>query len=92
MLVHVAQMTRPEQVVSVFELLTGANHLPFGEIPRIEVGRPADLLIHAVPDEEAAIRLARPPRWVIRQGAVVAETDPAISRVLGEEVHVGLPG
>ena len=92
MLVHVAQMTRPAQVASVFGLLTGANHLPFGAIPRIGVGRPADLLIHAVPDEEAAIRLARPPRWVIRQGAVVAETEPAISRVLGEEVRIGLPG
>ena len=91
MLVHVAQMTRPEQVVSVFRLLTGANHLPFGEIPRIEIGQPADLLVHAVPNEEAAIRLAQPPRWVIRQGTVIAETGPAISRVLGEEVRVGLP-
>jgi cytosine deaminase len=90
MLVHVAQMTRPEEIGTVFDLLTGANHFAFGGMAEIAVGTPADLQVHAVPNKEAAIRLARPPRWVIRGGAVLAETRPAASTVLGEAVRVGL--
>jgi cytosine deaminase len=90
MLVHVAQMTRPEEIEAVFDLLAGANHFVFGGMPEIAVGTPADLQVHAVPDKEAAIRLARPPRWVIRGGVVLAATQPAASTVLGEPVRLGL--
>ena len=89
MLVHVAQLTRPEQVESVFKLLVQANHAPFGGIADLVEGSPADLLVHSVSDAQAAIRLARPPRWVIRRGRVVAQTQPARSEVLGEHVEIG---
>ncbi len=89
MLVHVAQMTRPAQVQAVFDLLVDANHHVFGGMAPVAVGTRADLLIHAVPDAEAAIRLARPPRWVIRDGAVLAETVPSQSVVEGSPVQVG---
>ncbi|MEE2751355.1 MAG: amidohydrolase family protein [Myxococcota bacterium] len=89
MLVHVAQMTRPEQVESVFNLLVHGNHAPFGGIPDLVEGSPADLLVHSVKDAQAAIRLARAPRWVIRQGRVIAHTEPAQSEVLGQAVEIG---
>ncbi len=89
MLVHVAQMTRPEQVESVFKLLVQANHAPFGGIANLVEGSPADLLVHSVGDAQAAIRLARAPRWVIRGGHVVAHTRPALSEVLGQPIEIG---
>lgn len=90
MLVHVAQMTRPEQVEAVFELLVRANHAPFGGIAAITEGSTADLLVHSVSSAQAAIRLARPPKWVIRGGKVVAETQPAQSIVLGKKTEIGV--
>ena len=90
MLVHVSQMTRPEEVNAVFDLLVWANHAPFGGIASIAENSPADLLVHSVSTAQAAIRLARPPLWVIRGGKVVANTQPAKSEVLGERVDVGV--
>ena len=89
MLVHVAQMTRPEEVESVFNLLVQANHAPFGGIEALVEQSPADLLVHPVSDAQAAIRLARAPRWVIRKGRIVAHTQPSQSQVMGEPVEIG---
>jgi cytosine deaminase len=90
MLVHVAQMTRPEQIEQVFGLLVGANHAGFGGAPRVEVGEEAEFLVHAVPNGRDAIRLQSPPRYVIRRGELIAETPHLLSRVLGEAFRPGL--
>ena len=90
MLVHVAQMTRPDQIESVFSLLVGANHEGFGGPPQIRVGEEAEFLVQSVSSPTEAIRLQTPPRYVIRRGEVVAETPPVESRVLDERLRLGL--
>ena len=90
MLVHVAQMTRPVQIRQVFDLLVGANHMGFGGPPQIAVGAKAEFLVHTVPGPEEAIRLQRPPRFVIRNGELVAETPRPQTRVLNQPINLGL--
>jgi cytosine deaminase len=90
MLVHVSQMTRPDQIQQVFDLLVGDNHLGFGGPPKIEVGAVAEFLVHSVPTPTDAIRLQRAPRFVIRKGQLVAETPVPESRVLDQPLNLGL--
>lgn len=48
----------------------------------IAEGRPANFVVLGCADEVEAIRLRPTPRWVVRGGRVVAETEPARSRVV----------
>ncbi|MEC7239892.1 MAG: amidohydrolase family protein [Myxococcota bacterium] len=90
MLIHVAQMTRPNEIRRVHRILVDDNHEPFGGAPTLQEGAVADLLVHAVAGPEEVFRLRAKPRWVLRRGQVVAETPPAVSQVLGESLRPGL--
>ncbi len=61
MLVHVGHLTGEEQMKRVVRTLHTENHLPFGEVPRVEVGA-RELLHWPVPDEVELLRLRPRPR------------------------------
>ena len=81
MLVHVAQMTGRSELFRAWEMVTTnparAADVPYG----IEEGKPANFVVFDAEDEAEAIRLRPAARWVVRQGRVVAETEPARSVV-----------
>jgi hypothetical protein len=64
--------------------------LGFGGPPQIAVGAEAEFLVHSVPSPEDAIRLQRPPLFVIRKGELVAETPRPQTRVLNQPINLGL--
>jgi len=90
MLVHVTQMTRPDQIQRVFQLLVDDNHIGFGGAPDVSVGSRADFLIHSVSDVSTLMRTKSAPRWVVHRGVVVAETHPVNSFVLDEAIRPGV--
>ena len=89
MLVHVSQMTSVAEMERVFQVVTEDNHRAFGRAPRLVIGEPADVLVHSVKTPIDAIRTRRPPRWVLRGGKVIAETNAGESRVVGRLVDWG---
>jgi cytosine deaminase len=82
MLVHVAQMTGRAELFRAYEMVT-SNPARAAEIPdwRISEGAPANFVVFDCTDEAEAIRLRPAARWVVRNGRVVAETEPARSVV-----------
>ena len=81
MLVHVAQMSGRFQVVRAYEMVT-TNPARAAEVPYgVEEGRPANFIVLDCEDEAEAIRLRPAARWVVRNGRIVAETQPARSVV-----------
>jgi cytosine/creatinine deaminase len=82
MLVHVGHMTGREELFQAYEMITTNPLIASGREWGIAEGRPANLIVLDCDDEVEAIRLRPPPRWVVRGGHVVAETEPARSRVL----------
>jgi len=82
MLVHVAQMTGRAELFRAYDMVT-VNPARAAEIPdwRIAVGAPANFVVFDCSDEAEAIRLRPAARWVVRQGTVVAETEPSRSVV-----------
>ena len=82
MLVHVGHMTGRDELFRAFEMITTNPLAASGRNWAIEEGRPANFVVLDCADEAEAIRLRPPPRWVVRGGRVVAETEPARSRVL----------
>ncbi len=82
MLVHVAQMTGRGELFRAFEMVTtnplrSAGRADWG----VREGAPANLVVFDCEDEAEAIRLRPAARWVLREGRVVAETEPARSTV-----------
>ena len=80
MLVHVGQMTGRSELFRAYEMITG-NPARAAEIDDWEVkeGAPANFVVFDCSDEAEAIRLRPAARWVVRNGRVVAETEPAAS-------------
>jgi cytosine deaminase len=78
MAVHVAQMTGLQEIDACFEMIThnGARSLHISDYG-IKVGNPANLAVLNVADPFNAIRYQVTPRYVISQGKVIAETQPA---------------
>jgi cytosine deaminase len=91
MLVHVAQMTGRSELFRAYEMVT-TNPARAAEVPwGVSEGSPANLVVFDCADEAEAIRLRPSARWVLRQGRVVAETQPAssiVSRADGSSVPV----
>ena len=81
MLVHVAQMTGRAELFRAFEMVTGNPARAAGIEYGVEEGRVANFVVFDCEDETEAIRLRPAARWVVRQGRVVAETQPATSVV-----------
>ncbi|MFL5776186.1 MAG: amidohydrolase family protein, partial [Chloroflexota bacterium] len=81
MLVHVAQMTGRTELFRAYEMVT-TNPARAAEVPYgIEEGKPANFVVFDCADEAEAIRLRPAARLVVRNGRVVAETEPARSVV-----------
>jgi cytosine deaminase len=81
MLVHVAQMTGRAELYRAYEMVT-MNPARAAEVPwGVKEGLPANFVVFDCEDEAEAIRLRPAARWVVRQGRVVAETEPARSVV-----------
>jgi len=81
MLVHVAQMTGRTELYRAYEMVT-MNPARAAEVPwGVKEGLAANFVVFDCQDEAEAIRLRPAARWVVRQGRVVAETEPARSVV-----------
>jgi cytosine deaminase len=81
MLVHVAQMSGREELFRAYEMVT-TNPARAAEVEYgVKEGRAANFVVFDCQDEAEAIRLRPAARWVVRQGRVVAETQPATSVV-----------
>jgi cytosine deaminase len=79
---HVAQMTGIDQMRQIFEAVTynGAKVLGL-EGYGLEPGCHADIVILQARDPQEALRLKSARLFVIRRGAVIAESQPVISRL-----------
>jgi cytosine deaminase len=81
MLVHVAQMTGRTELFRAYEMVT-TNPARAAEVPwGVKEGLPANFVVFDCADEAEAIRLRPAARWVVRNGRIVAETEPARSTV-----------
>jgi cytosine/adenosine deaminase-related metal-dependent hydrolase len=81
MLVHVAQLTGRTELFRAYEMVT-TNPARAAEVPYgIAEGKPANFVVFDCADEAEAIRLRPAARLVVRNGRVVAETEPARSVV-----------
>jgi len=79
--VHLGQMTGRAELFRAWEMVT-TNPARAAEVPwAVEEGLPASFVIFDCADEAEAIRLRPAARWVVRNGRVVAETEPARSLV-----------
>jgi len=81
MLVHVAQMTGRAELFRAWEMVTTNPASAAGIEWGVKEGLAANLVVFDCADEAEAIRLRPAARWVVRNGAVVAETEPARSTV-----------
>ena len=79
---HVAQMTGVEQIRQIFAAVTtnGARVLGLEDYG-LEPGCHADMVILQAANPQEALRLKPARLFVIRRGAVIAETPPVISRL-----------
>lgn len=81
MLVHVGQMSGRAELFRAFEMVT-MNPARAAEVAwGVKEGLSANFVVFDCADEAEAIRLRPAPRWVVRLGRVVAETEPARSVV-----------
>jgi cytosine deaminase len=82
MLVHVGQMTGRAELFRAYEMIT-TNPARAAEVEgwSIAEGSPANFVVFDCTDESEAIRLQPAARWVVRNGRLVAETEPARSIV-----------
>jgi cytosine/creatinine deaminase len=82
MLVHVAQMTGRGELFRAYDMVTRNPARSCGYDWALEEGKPANFIVLDCADEAEAIRLRPVARWVVRRGQVVAETEPARTRVI----------
>lgn len=85
-LMHYAQIIGADERPWLFRMLTDMPAAAFGLAQHaVTEGAPANLILWDVSSEDEALRRLPPRRAVIRNGAIVAERDPAGGmRVLGE--------
>jgi len=81
MLVHVAQMTGRDELYRAYEMVTTNPARAAGVETALKEGGTANFVVFDCEDEAEAIRLRPAARWVVRQGRVGAETQPATSVV-----------
>jgi cytosine/creatinine deaminase len=81
MLVHGSQMSGRTELFRAFDMVTHNPLVGAGRDWTIEAGKPANLILLDCADEVEAIRLRPAVRIVVRQGRVVAETEPARTHV-----------
>src|SRR4051794_33221649 len=81
MLVHVAQMSGRTELFRAYEMVTMNPARAAGIDWGVKEGGTASFVVFDCADEAEAIRLRPAARWVVRNGRVVAETEPARSLV-----------
>jgi cytosine/creatinine deaminase len=87
-LAHYGQMSGHGELLSLVDMITGNPAQALGlENYGLETGRPASLVAFAAPTEMDAIRLVAPRRLVLREGKVVARTEPARTTVVWDGVE-----
>lgn len=88
MAVHACHMTGRAEVTACYDMVTShaARTLGIEEGYGIEVGKPANLVVVDAPDKWEAIRRLAAVTLVVKGGRLIAETVPARTRLLGEEV------
>jgi cytosine deaminase len=79
MAVHVCQMTGTAEIDACYSMVTwnGARTLHVEDQYGIEVGKPANLIVLDADSQYEAIRRRASVRYVISQGALLAETEAA---------------
>lgn len=92
MAVHVCQMTGTNEIDACYNMVTwnGAKTLNVADDYGIEVGKPASLVVLDAQDRYDAIRRRAIARYVISQGALIAQTEPAVSQWQADKTLVGL--
>ncbi len=83
MALHVLQMSGKDEIDEVFGLVTHRAARTLGVEDRygIEEGKPANLVVFDAPDRFETLRQTPARLYVIKDGAVVASTQPARSRI-----------
>lgn len=81
MAVHVCQMTGTAEIDACYSMVTwnAAKTLHIESVYGIEVGKPANLIVLDAADRYDAIRRRAAVRYVVSQGRLLAETQPAQS-------------
>jgi cytosine deaminase len=90
MLVHAAHMSGRSELFRAFDMVSRNPLLGAARDWTIESGKPANLMLLDCSDEVEAIRLRPAVRTVIREGRVVAETEPARTHVYVDGAEVAL--
>lgn len=83
MLVHQCQMSGRSELFRSYDMVTRNPLVGAGRDWTIDPGKPANFIVLQCADEVEAIRLRPAVRFVVRDGRVVAETEPAKTRVIG---------
>jgi cytosine deaminase len=82
-LVHFGQMSGHSELLSLIDMISGNPARALGlDDYGIEEGRRASLVASGAPPERAPIRLGAPRRLVLRDGKIVARTEPAATTVV----------
>jgi len=81
--VHVCHMTGYEEMKKMYDTITVNAAKAFGiaDDYGLETGKRADFVVLDTPSVIEAIRLSPACRYVVKEGRVVARTDPAVSRL-----------
>ena len=90
---HFTYMSGADEIPKLLDCVThhGATALALGDGYGLQVGRPASCVVFDAKDAIEALRLGAVRRFVVRHGAVVAETLPGTSTVLGTTVDFRWP-
>jgi cytosine deaminase len=85
---HFTYMSGLDEIPEMLRCATerGARTLGIEDEYGLEEGKPADCVVFDAPSATEVLRLHPPRRWVVRRGRVIAETEPARTMLLGEEV------
>ncbi|MEP7104333.1 MAG: cytosine deaminase [Chloroflexota bacterium] len=87
-LAHYGQMSGYDELRTLVEMITANPARALGlEDYGLEIGRPASLVVYEAPTESDAIRLMTRRRLVLRDGKVVARTEPARTTVVWDGVE-----
>jgi cytosine deaminase len=84
---HVLQMSGEGEINEMLELITNRAARTLGIADRygLEEGKPANLVIFDTVAPFDALRVGPARRWVIKDGRVVATTEPALTRLQRDE-------
>lgn len=81
--IHVSQLMGYEQIVNSFDLITNnsAKTLSIEEYYGLEIGKPANFIVLDAENEYEAIRKQATVRYSVRNGIIIAETQPRETKI-----------